>query len=56
MKRRAVFIKYFQSPFQIVHLYELLLSEYFFQKIGASFNLTSIFLNFEQHMETSAVF
>ena len=32
MKRPAVFITYFQSSFQTVHSYQVLRSEYFFQK------------------------
>ena len=32
MKRPAVFITYFQSTIQIVHVYQILRSEYFFQK------------------------
>ena len=43
MKRPPVFITYFQSPFQIVHGYQVLQSEYFFQKNGDHFNLISIF-------------
>ena len=43
MKRPTVFITYFQSSVQFVHVYQVLLSEYFFQKNGGCFNLISIF-------------
>ena len=39
MKRPAVFVLYFQSPFQIVHVYLLLQSQYIFQKFDGLFNL-----------------
>ena len=39
MKRRAVFGIYFQSLFQIVHVYQLLQSQYIFQKFDGLFNL-----------------
>ena len=42
MKRPAVFITYFQSLFQVVHVYQVLRSEYFSQKNGGRFNLISI--------------
>ena len=38
MKRPAVLIIYFQRQFQIVHVYQLLRSEYFFQKFYDRFN------------------
>ena len=39
MKRPAVFAIYFQSLFQIVHVYQLLQSQYIFQKFDGLFNL-----------------
>ena len=39
MKRPPVFITYFQNLPQIVALYQLSLSEYFFQNNTSSFNL-----------------
>ena len=45
MKRPAIFITYFQSPFQIVHIYEVLHFEYFFQKFYGRFNLMAIFFS-----------
>ena len=47
MKRPAVLIIYFQRQFQIVHVYQLLQSEYFFQKFYDRFNWISIFFNFK---------
>ena len=47
MKRPAVFITSCQSPFQIVHVYQDLLSEYIFQKCYHPFNIVSIFFNFQ---------
>ena len=44
MKRPAVSVKYFQRPFQIVHSYQVLRSEYFFQKSLNCLNLMSVFL------------
>ena len=46
MKRPAVFITYFQSTIQIVHVYQILLSEYFFQKFVGCLNLMSTFFAF----------
>ena len=46
MKRPPVFKTYFQIPFQIVHIYEVLHFEYFFQKFYGSFNLMAIFFRF----------
>ena len=43
MKRPTVFITYFQSSVQFVHVYQVLLSEFFFQKYGGCFSLISIF-------------
>ena len=43
MKRPVVFIAYVQSPFQVLDVYQVLQSEYFFQKIGGRFNLIYIF-------------
>ena len=43
MKRPAVFITYFQITIQNVHVYEILRSEYFFQKFAGRLNLMSIF-------------
>ena len=43
MKGPNVFITYFKSPFQFVHVYQVLPSEYYFQKNGGRFNLVSIF-------------
>ena len=39
MKRPAVFGIYFQSLFQIVHVYQLLQCQYIFQKFDGLFNL-----------------
>ena len=46
IKRPAVFVIHFQSPFQIVHVYQLLQSQYIFQKFDGPFNLMAIFLIF----------
>ena len=46
MKRPGIFITYFQSPFQYVHVYQALLSEYFFAKFDGRFNLIPIFFPF----------
>ena len=51
MKRPAVFITYFQSTIQIVHVYQILRSEYFFQKFVGRFNLMSTFFAFQQFCE-----
>ena len=53
MKRPAVFIPYFQSPFQIVQVYQVLHSEYFFffRKSDGRFNLMSILFTFHQFCE-----
>ena len=44
MKRPAVFITYFQSPFQMVQFNEFYHLNVFFQKDVACFNLLSVFL------------
>ena len=41
----------FQSPFQIVHIYQVLWFEYFFKKIGARFNLILIFLTLKHFFQ-----
>ena len=51
MKRPAVFITYFQSTIQIVHVYQILRSEYFFQKFVGRFNLMSTFFAFHHFCE-----
>ena len=51
MKRPAVFITYFQSTIQIVHVYQILRSEYFFQKFVGRFNLMSTFFAFQHFCE-----
>ena len=51
MKRRAIFITYFQSTIQIVQVYQILRSEYFFQKFAGRFNLMSIFFAFHHFCE-----
>ena len=51
MKRPAIFIIYFQSPFQIVHIYEVLDFEYIFQKFYGHFSLMAIFLAFHHFYE-----
>ena len=51
MKRPAIFITYFQSTIQIVHVYQILRSEYFFQKFVGRFNLMSTFLSFHHFCE-----
>ena len=51
MKRPAVFITYFQSTIQIVHVYQILRSEYFSQKFVACFNLVSTFFTLQQFCE-----
>ena len=43
MERPIVFITYFESPFQIVHVYQVFRSGYFFQKFYDGFNIISIF-------------
>ena len=45
MKRPAVFVTYFQSPFQVPHVKQVLPSEYFFQKSVDCFNFMPVFLN-----------
>ena len=44
MKRPAVFVIYFQSPFQIVDVYQLLQCQYIFQKFDGPFNLMAIIM------------
>ena len=60
MKKLAVFITYFQSPFQFVHVYQFLDFEDFFEKSVGWFNLMSIFLTLNyflrKNMRRSAVF
>ena len=51
MERPAVFITYFQSTIQIVHVYQILRSEYFFQKFVGRFNLMSTFFAFHHFCE-----
>ena len=51
MKRPAIFITYFQSTIQNVHVYQILPSEYFFQKFVDRFNLMSTFLAFHHFCE-----
>ena len=51
MKRPAVFIIYFQSPAQIVHVHKVSGSAYFFQKFYGRFDLTSMFLTFHDFYE-----
>ena len=51
MKRLVVFIAYFQSSFQIVHVYQVLRSELFLQKFYDPFNLISIFFTFKHFSE-----
>ena len=51
MKRLVVFIAYFQSSFQIVHVYQVLRSELFLQKFYDPFNLISIFFTFNHFSE-----
>ena len=51
MKRPAVFIIFFQGPVQIVHIYEVLRSGYFFQKYHGHFKLMSIFFTFHHFCE-----
>ena len=51
MKRPAVFITYFQSTIQNVHVYQILRSEYFFQKFVGRFNLMSTFFAFHHFCE-----
>ena len=46
MKRAAIFITYFQSPFQYVHVYQVLHSEYFFAKFDGRFSLMPILFYF----------
>ena len=43
MKRPIVFITYFESPFQIVPVYQVFRSGYFFPKFYDGFNIISIF-------------
>ena len=51
MKRPAVFITYFQSIGQIVHVYKVSWSGYFFQKFYGRFNLMSMFFTFHHFYE-----
>ena len=51
MKRPTVFITYFQSTIQNVHVYQILRSEYFFQKFVGRFNLMSTFFAFQHFCE-----
>ena len=51
MKRPAIFIIYFQSPGQIVHVHKVSRSAYFFQKFYGRFNLMSMFLTFHDFYE-----
>ena len=51
MERPVVFITYFQSSFQTVHGYQVLRSEYFFQKFYDRFNIISIFFKFDNFYE-----
>ena len=51
MKTPAIFITYFQSTIQIVHVYQILRSEYFFQKFVGRFNLMSTFFAFHHFCE-----
>ena len=51
MKRPAVFITYFQSTIPDVHVYQILRSEYFFQKFVGCFNLMSTFFVFQHFCE-----
>ena len=51
MKRPAVFITYFQSPSQIMHVHKLSRSAYFFQKFYGGFNLMSMFFTFHHLRE-----
>ena len=44
MKRPAVFVIYFQSPFQIVHVYQLLQFQHIFEKFDGPFNLMAIIM------------
>ena len=51
MKRPVVFITYFQSTIQIVQVYQILHSEYFFQNFFGRFNLMSTFFAFHHFCE-----
>ena len=51
MKRPAVFITYFQSPGQIMHVHKVSRSAYFFQKFYGGFNLMSMFFAFHHFYE-----
>ena len=51
MKKPAVFITYFQNTIQIVHVYQILRSEYFFKKFVGRFNLMSTFFAFQHFCE-----
>ena len=51
MKRHAVFITYFQSPGQIMHVHKVSRSAYFFQKFYGGFNLMSMFFTFHHFYE-----
>ena len=51
MRRPTVFITYSQSPYQIIHVYQVLRSEYFLQKFYDRFNIKSTFLKFHDFCE-----
>ena len=51
MKRPAVLITYFQINIQNVHDYQILRSEYFFQKFAGRFNLMSTIFAFQHFCE-----
>ena len=51
IKRPAIFITYFQSTIQIVHVYQILRSEYFSPKFVGRFNLMSKFFAFHHFCE-----
>ena len=44
MKRPAVFITYFENLFEIVHVQQVLNSEYFFRKFDGRSKIMAIFL------------
>ena len=51
MKRPTVFITYSQSTYQIMHVYQVLRFEFFFQKFYERFNIKSIFFKFHDLCE-----
>ena len=51
MKRPTVFITYSQSAYQIMHVYQVLRFEFFFQKFYDRFNIKSIFFKFHDLCE-----